>query len=352
MLNHDEQYMKMMINILDHGIEHSNRTGVKTFSVFGRTMTFDISENKIPLLTTKFVWMNGILHELLWMLSGDTTIKYLKENKINIWDNWLIPDSVIRDEEGNITDGQLPKIYQHQWRKWNDTRIIENNPRIIAEHENKGFEVKGYFTQDEKAQVVVTRQIDQIKKIEEQLKNDPNSRRIILSAWNVADIEEMALPPCHMLAQFKCEELTEEERIEVGVVENKLNDIDPHHINIKELMDERKVPLYRLNCMLVMRSNDFCAGNPFNIVQYSVLTQMLARVSNMVAGKLFYVGGDVHIYEDQLEGCVEQLGRPGTQTEPKLEIKSDKKSILDYKFEDFQLTNYQHNGKIHFPVAT
>lgn len=260
-------YLDLMKKILDEGVDRSDRTGVGTRSIFGTQMRFDLSES-FPLLTTKKVHLRSIIYELLWFLSGDTNIKFLKDNNVTIWDEWA-------DENGN-----LGPVYGKQWRRWEcaDGRII-----------------------------------DQISNVVEQIKNNPQSRRLIVNAWNVADVDKMALPPCHLLFQFYV-----------------AND--------------------RLSCMLYQRSCDFFLGVPFNIASYSLLCMMIAQQCGLKPGEFVWTGGDTHLYTNHFEQAKEQLSRT-PRALPKMIIKRKPDSIFDYKFEDFELVDYDPYPVIKAPIA-
>jgi len=250
------QYFDLMQRILDEGVEKSDRTGTGTISVFGHQMRFDLQKG-FPMLTTKKLHIRSILHELLWFLMGDTNIKYLKENGVKIWDEWA-------DEDGN-----LGPVYGYQWRSW---------PNPDGSH------------------------TDQITNLIEQIKSNPDSRRLIVNAWNVSFIDKMALPPCHTFFQFY-------------VADNKLS------------------------CQLYQRSADTFLGVPFNIASYALLTKMVAQVCGLEEGEFIHTFGDVHLYNNHLEQAQLQLTRtPGTL--PQLEINPNITSIFDFKYEDFELKNY------------
>ncbi|MDO1447420.1 thymidylate synthase [Rhodocytophaga aerolata] len=263
----ERQYLALMRDILDNGVQKGDRTGTGTLSVFGRQMRFDLS-NGFPLLTTKKLHIRSIIHELLWFLSGDTNIKYLKENGVSIWDEWA-------DENGD-----LGPVYGKQWRRWKTPNGEE---------------------------------IDQITQIVQQIKTNPNSRRHIVSAWNVADVNDMALPPCHTLFQFY-------------VAEGKLS------------------------CQLYTRSQDFFLGTPFNLASYALLVHMIAQQCELEPGDFVWTGGDVHLYSNHLEQAKIQLAREPYPM-PTLIIKRKPDSIFDYKFEDFEIVNYQAHPSIKAPIA-
>lgn len=262
-----QQYHDLIQRILKEGTKKEDRTGTGTISVFGHQMRFDLSEG-FPLVTTKKVHLRSIIHELLWFLSGDTNIRYLKENGVSIWDEWA-------DEDGN-----LGPVYGSQWRSW---------PTADGKH------------------------IDQIKKVVDQLKNNPDSRRIIVSAWNVAEIENMALPPCHAFFQFY-------------VADGKLS------------------------CQLYQRSADTFLGVPFNIASYALLTMMMAQVCGLKAGDFVHTFGDAHLYSNHIEQAKLQLSRE-IRPLPKMKINPEVKSIFDFKYEDFKLEGYDPHPHIKAAVA-
>jgi thymidylate synthase len=262
-----QQYLNLMQHILDNGSEKGDRTGTGTKSVFGYQMRFDLSKG-FPCVTTKKLHLRSIIHELLWFLQGDQNIKYLKENGVSIWDEWA-------DENGN-----LGPVYGVQWRSWE--------------------------TPD-------GRKIDQIKKLIDGIKNNPNSRRHIVSAWNVADVDDMALPPCHTLFQFY-------------VADGKLS------------------------CQLYQRSADVFLGVPFNIASYALFTMMVAQVCDLEPGDFVHTFGDAHLYNNHLEQTELQLSREPREL-PTMKINPDVKDIFGFKFEDFELLNYAPHPHIKGAVA-
>ncbi len=288
-------YLDLMQHVLDNGARKEDRTGTGTLSVFGHQMRFDLSEG-FPLLTTKKVFLRGIIHELLWFLAGDTNIKYLVDNKVGIWNEWPhanyikatgeqlpLEDFVerIRSDEAFAKEwGGIGPGYGHQWRSW---------PTPDGGH------------------------IDQIKQVVEQLKHNPDSRRIIVSAWNVAEVENMALPPCHTLFQFY-------------------------------------VADGRLSCQLYQRSADIFLGVPFNIASYALLTMMLAQVCELEPGDFVHTLGDAHLYSNHLEQTREQLSR-STYPLPQMKINPAVKDIFGFTIDDFELVGYQSHPAIKAPVA-
>ena len=251
-----KQYLDLLQRILDEGAQKGDRTGTGTLSVFGHQMRFDLSEG-FPLLTTKKLHLKSIIHELLWFLNGDTNVKYLQDNGVRIWNEWA-------DE-----DGDLGHIYGYQWRSW---------PDYSGGH------------------------IDQISEVVRQIKEDPNSRRIIVSAWNVADLDKMNLPPCHLLFQFY-------------VADGKLS------------------------LQLYQRSADTFLGVPFNIASYALLLMMMAQVCGLQPGEFIHTTGDTHLYLNHLDQARLQLTRTPRPL-PKMKINPEVKSIFDFKYEDFELVDY------------
>ncbi|ATI02548.1 MULTISPECIES: thymidylate synthase [Cycloclasticus] len=262
-----KQYLELMQDILDNGTDKEDRTGTGTRSVFGRQMRFDLSKG-FPLVTTKKLHLRSIIHELLWFLNGDTNTRYLKDHGVSIWDEWA-------DEKGD-----LGPVYGHQWRSW---------PTPSGEN------------------------IDQISEVLAQIKNTPDSRRMIVSAWNVGQIPDMALPPCHLLFQFY-------------------------------------VANGKLSCQLYQRSADFFLGVPFNIASYALLTHMVAQQANLEVGDFVWTGGDVHLYSNHFEQANLQLSRD-TLALPQLQIARKPASLFDYRYEDFEIIGYQSHAGIKAPVA-
>lgn len=260
-------YHDLMRHVLEHGHKKEDRTGTGTLSVFGYQMRFDLAEG-FPLLTTKKVHLKSIIHELLWFLQGSTNIAYLKENGVTIWDEWA-------DEQGN-----LGPVYGYQWRNW---------PKPDGTH------------------------IDQISEVVNAIKRNPDSRRLIVSAWNVADVDKMKLPPCHAFFQFY-------------VADGKLS------------------------CQLYQRSADIFLGVPFNIASYALLTMMVAQVCGLKLGDFVHTLGDAHIYLNHLDQVKEQLSREPYPL-PAMKINPDVQDIFGFRFEDFTLENYQSHPAIKAPVA-
>ncbi|MCP4423176.1 MAG: thymidylate synthase [Chloroflexi bacterium] len=262
-----EQYLDLLRHVRDNGVRKEDRTGVGTLSVFGYQMRFDLSAG-FPAVTTKKLHLRSIIHELLWFLQGDTNVKYLRDNRVTIWDEWA-------DEKGD-----LGPVYGYQWRSW---------PARDG------------------------RKIDQITRLIDRVKSNPDSRRHIVSAWNAADVDEMAIPPCHTLFQFY-------------VAESKLS------------------------CQLYQRSADLFLGVPFNIASYALLTMMIAQVTGYEPGEFVHTFGDAHLYLNHLEQTDLQLSREPLPL-PTMKINPDVTSIFDFRYEDFELENYQSHPHIKAPIA-
>lgn len=342
-----KQYLALMQDILDNGVVKKDRTGVGTLSVFGRQLRFDLKEG-FPLVTTKKVHLKSIIHELLWFLNGDTNVKYLQENGVKIWDAWA-------NEEGD-----LGPVYGKQWREWRDCKVVEcHDVRRTQQLMQRGYKYIGNMKEDGTTYLVYEKAHDQISKVIQQLREDPDSRRIIVSAWNVPDLDDMALNPCHNYFQFYTTEMTLLERLdwyEVNEPEKFANaplinheDIDDEE-RLHETLDREGIPRRKLSCFYMMRSNDYLLGAPFNVASYALLTHMIAQQLNMVPDELVYSGVDVHLYSNHLEQAKLQLTREPYPL-PKLVIKRKPDSIFDYKFEDFELVGYQSHDTIKAPIA-
>ncbi|EBS5527763.1 thymidylate synthase [Salmonella enterica subsp. enterica serovar Telelkebir] len=337
-----KQYLALMQDILDNGVVKKDRTGVGTLSVFGRQLRFDLKEG-FPLVTTKKVHLKSIIHELLWFLNGDTNVKYLQENGVKIWNEWA-------NEEGN-----LGPVYGKQWREWRDCKVVEcHDVGRTQQLMQRGYKYIGNIKEDGTTYLVYEKPHDQISKVIQQLREDPDSRRIIVSAWNVADLDDMALNPCHNYFQFYTTEMTVLERLN-WFEENEPEKFANTPLNndekvLHETLDREGVPRRKLSCFYMMRSNDVALGKPFNIASYALLTHMVAQQVNMVPDELVYSGVDVHLYLNHLEQIKLQLTREPYPL-PKLVIKRKPDSIFDYKYEDFEVVGYQSHPHIAMPVA-
>jgi len=311
-----QQYLDLLTDIIENGTDKGDRTGTGTRSVFGRMLRFDLNAG-FPLLTTKKVHLKSIIHELLWFLSGDTNNNTLKENGVRIWDEWA------------LEDGRLGPIYSKQWVNWEDTKMIR--PEGIAKYREQGYTFHGLVLDEVTGHpiAVVRRTINQIQNVIDTLKKNPNSRRIIVSAWNPADLPDesispqdnvrngkAALPACHTLFQF--------------YVQNG-----------------------KLSCMMLQRSCDSQLGAPFNIASYALLTMMIAQQCDLELGEYIHVTGDTHLYQDHLQDPTivqEQLSRDPRPL-PKMRFARKPDSIFDYKYEDFILEDYNPHPAIKAKVS-
>lgn len=339
------QYHGLLREVLATGAVKKDRTGTGTTSIFGPQMRFDLRDG-FPLVTTKRCHLRSIIHELLWFLNGDTNIKYLNDNNVTIWDEWA-------DESGN-----LGPVYGKQWRDWVDIKTV----LLWDEEGQQTLEAKGYErlgnddAPSSQCQVYYRRSTDQISTVLEQLRNDPDNRRIIVSAWNVGELGEMALAPCHSFFQFYTRELSLEERVNWAEANDNELWSDYTHATFVDIdtrnawLDRANVPSRALSCQLYQRSADCFLGVPFNIASYALLIHMVAQQVNMVPHEFVWTGGDVHIYSNHMEQVNVQLQRQ-PKALPKLIIKRKPDSIFEYKFEDFELTGYDPHGKISAPVA-
>ena len=262
-----KQYLSLLKHVLENGVSKSDRTGTGTRSVFGYQMRFDLSA-RFPLLTTKKLHLRSIIHELLWFLRGETNVKYLQDNRVSIWDEWA------------DAEGELGPVYGKQWRSW----AAPNGESI-----------------------------DQITEVLKTLRTNPDSRRLIVSAWNVADVPQMALPPCHLLFQFYVAE-------------------------------------GRLSCQLYQRSADIFLGVPFNIASYALLTMMVAQATDLKPGEFVHTLGDAHLYDNHLSQAQQQLEREPRPL-PTMQLNPEVKDLFEFKFEDFSLENYDPHPHISAPVA-
>lgn len=342
MNNVDKQYLKLLEYILENGVIKEDRTGTGTISIFDYSMTFDMAEG-FPLLTSKKVFTKGVIHELIWFLRGDTNIKYLVDNDVHIWNGDAYKNYISKTNEykGDWPDtmdefikriktddvfankwGDLGKIYGHGWRNWNGK----------YKEFNDEFGGKG---------------IDQIENLIRDLKTTPDSRRLLVSAWNVSEIEDMVLPPCHFGFQCYTEKISLKERIKWWCDSLNKNTSFAEDAT-DEFLDQRGVPNRKLILKWFQRSVDVPLGLPFNIASYALLLHLLARECNMIADKLIFNGGDCHIYQNQIDGVKEQLTR---ETYKLPHIKLNNKSFFDIEYGDINIISYQCSDVIKFPLS-
>ena len=384
----EKAYLSIVNDIIENGTKHQDRTGVGTRAVFGRMMEFDLTDNKIPMLSTRKVPTRFMPIELVWFISGDTNIKYLLDNNVNIWNSWVNADTAVYDndpknyikeleKQGVIKlDEHFKEVYNHmdvsavnavvsmltgkqvpdsrllsgsigdgaygaQWRKWEDIRTVsveelpaladkgykelarfnENVETKVADRDHDTLEVKGYKNiTDVVERVIVQKKIDQLKEVIDQIQNNENSRRIIVSAWNPGRLDQMQLPPCHSLFQF----------------------------NVRRGEDGTKY----LTCSLFCRSQDLLVGTLANVAQYAMLTHMIAQVTGCVAERLVWFGSNVHIYENQIEAALDHVQRLPLRNNVRVALNKEITNIDDFKPEDIKITGYDNYlSPIKYPVA-
>lgn len=416
-----KQYLDMMRLVRETGAFKQDRTGTGTYSIFAHQMRFNLADG-FPLVTTKRTHLKSIIHELLWFLQGSTNIRYLKENGVKIWDEWVLDGTaeyvdlslnerwaiytkdidawqahihkeaannellglypqVMRhlrigtDEEQHavldshrigawkyaagedkgdpvprkrLVAGELGPVYGSQWRSWPKIDIVNNE---IADLSKELWD-EVYHAADQNTYAIYNESIDQISNLVDQLKRNPDSRRLIVSAWNPAEVDEMALPPCHCLFQFYTAPLTWEERWHIA--EEQGYNVDEYRgcvmSDIMVIFDQWEIPSRKLSCQLYQRSCDVFLGVPFNIASYALLTMMVAQVTNMVPGEFIWTGGDIHIYSNHLEQVDLQLTRT-PHALPKMKINPDVKDLFGFTIDDFELVDYVHDAAISAPIA-
>lgn len=377
MNNLDSQYLSLLDDIIKNGNVKQTRSG-QVLSVFGRMMRFNLKEG-FPLLTTKKVFYKGIIHELLWFLKGDTNIKYLVDNNVNIWNDdayrWFkalnknkfpiltkLEERLsyeISDSNNNVIKS-FDKFVDliHTTSKDNFIEYVKNNYSITCSfirNDNGKLAILELYRFGDLGDVYGKQwrnfngyDIDQISGVIEGLRVNPDDRRHILMAWNPAQLKSMALPPCHYCATFYTRELSIKERFDLysEVHKDDLSSFDTNGIQF-----DNEIPKRELSCSFKMRSNDFCCGAPFNIAQYALLTHMIAHCLNMTVGDLVYVGDDVHVYTNHIEEAKEQLGNdPNKFDLPKLWLNPQINNIDDFKFEDIKIENYESYPSIKYPL--
>ena len=333
------------------GYESSNRTSVDTISNPFQSSRYDLTGCAIPLLTQKRIFLKPLLVELEWYLKGTGDIAFLRENGVTIWDQWA-------DEEG-----QLGEVYGVQWRRWKDTRYVTKDQADLFTH--RGFKIIDTVSN----MAVVHREIDQLQNMVDLLRNTPDSRRILLSAWNAAAIDDMRLPPCHMVWQLCSKVLPDEIRASIcydrGVAEREygivskfvgfadymdVHSFDPADVN-PEMMDQLELPTRGIFGGTYQRSVDVPVGLPFNIAGYSILTHFLAEITGHIAVDYSHFGGDVHVYVDQLDGVEEYLSREAIDCIPRVFFPSEWKELDDFKWDGVRIEGYKHHPAIKFPVT-
>lgn len=364
----DKQYQDLLKNIIENGREKGDRTGTGTISIPFSTLNFDMSEG-FPLLTTKKVFTKAIVHELLWFMNGDTNIKYLEDNGVTIWTSDAYREYVKKIKEFTDTDiltkenfslaiknnpefakkfGALGPVYGHQWRHWNHLEWTKTEHKDPTNgNAMLKWNLKG---------------IDQIQQVMDKLINNPDDRRIMVSAWNVAEIDSMALPPCHYGFQLYTEELTWEERKELLTPEQYYQGKDKNGYDIgfgyispftdffiNKYLDDFNIPKRRISLIWDQRSCDTFLGIPFNIASYGILLHMFAQQANMVPDRLIGSLKNVHIYNNHKDQCLEQISREPREL-PKLELRKAK-DIFSYTYEDVKFVNYNPHDKIEGAIS-
>ena len=395
MNNVDKQYLTLMREILDHGTLKHTRAG-DTLSIFGKMMEFNLQEG-LPLLTTKKVFYKGAIHELLWFLKGDTNIKYLVDNNVHIWDDdayrWFKsldfksykvknPECIEGmykldrcifeldelDCKFSITNDEEEEVISYDIGEFNNQTMKKEH--FINTFVKGGAKLKRKFVYNDRVirgDVIYTfgdlgpvygkqwrgfgiKKADQINNIINSLKNNPDDRRMLCTALNPDVLDEVALPPCHVMFQFYTRKLTHQERF-TWLQENGDNKYDEWKTATKERLDGLGVPERELSISFSMRSNDAPLGLPLNMLEYSILCHIIANICNMTVGRLIYFGGDIHIYTNQIEACKEQLERKGFDKLPKLIIKRKLENIDDINYDDLEIVNYNSDPVIKFPLS-
>jgi thymidylate synthase len=323
------QYLDLLKTVLETGDVRDGRNG-SVHSIFGYQMRFDLSKG-LPIVTTKKINVHAVIHELIWFLRGDTNVRYLEENNVKIWSDWA-------DENGD-----LGPIYSSQWTSWLSTKYVLNKQRLLEEELNQyksnvnlssilrdnnsvnlSFDLNDNYKDNNK----LTKSIDQIQNVINQIKTDPYSRRLIVSAWNVDFIEDMALPPCHTMFQFYVSS-----------------------INGKDVSENNQSNKRKLSCQLYQRSGDVFLGIPFNIASYSILTHIIAHLCDLEVGEFIHTIGDAHLYSNHISQAKLQLTRE-TLPLPSIKILCDKNTLYkDIKYEDIQISNYQHHSFIKADIS-
>lgn len=328
-----KQYLEQLKDVYQNGRDKNDRTGTGTRSKFGMQARYSLKYGALPIVTTKEVHLPSVLHELLWFISGDTNTKYLTDNGVRIWNEWA-------DAHGN-----LGPVYGFQWRHWPK---VSSNPfgRCVDSKGNKLYSDNG--------------EVDQLKTVIETIKTNPDSRRIIVSAWNVAHLDEMALPPCHLLYQFNTEEMSHHERVDwlhqsdEQVWNNYMDDLyGTDDMDPDEVLDILKVPRRWLDCMMYQRSADMFLGVPFNITSYSILTHMIGEVTNTAPRDFVHTIGDAHIYHNHLDQVELQLSREplSEKGSARIWLNHGISEIDEFTINDIEISNYNCHPKILGKVA-
>jgi thymidylate synthase len=344
-----QNYLDLVKDIRTNGILKEDRTGTGTYSVFGRQLRFDLSKGRLPVVTTKEVHLKSIIHELLYFISGESNIEALREAEVKIWDPWV----------GD--DGEAGPIYGVQWNHWKDTRLIDTD--LLYQYESEGY--KPLSSKIVKGQFVVQRKINQLKEAIRLLKEEPDSRRILVSAWNVAELEDMVLPPCHLLFQFYTTPLRTGDRHELfvnafperrGELERLKHQVtkgvtaDECFRELENWFDQAQVPKRKLSCQLTMRSVDVGIGLPYNITSYALLTAMVAQVTGLIPDELIISTGDTHLYTNLIESLDLQLTREPLPS-PVLHLNTEVTNLWAFRLEDIVVKDYNAHPAIKMQVS-
>ena len=371
----DTEYFRIVNDILTNGRLKKNRTGVDTIGIFGAQAKYNVDLNAFPLLTTKKVHWPAIVHELLWFISGSTNIKYLVDNNVRIWNEWAYkkysdwwenrakfytsPENMERE----IPARQENKLTQEEFvEKIKFDESFANRWGELGEGTYGGmWRAFPFYTMDNEfvgsstvtgqgSESWVFGQVDQLQKVIDKLKTNPDDRRMIVSAWHPYWVDHCALPPCHCLFHFHTEELTLDERIDILQKQVGPVNLPKSEMWIIQKLNEENIPHRRLNCLLYQRSQDTALGCPFNVASYSLLTAMIAQVVNMVPGTFTHSTGDTHIYVNLIDGVKLQLTREPKKL-PKVWLNPEVKSLFDFKYDDIKLLDYEFHPTIKFDVA-
>jgi thymidylate synthase len=345
---------------LTNGKVKKNRTGIDTIGIFGAQAKYDVDLDAFPILTTKKVHFPAIVHELLWFISGDTNIKYLVDNNVRIWNEWAYEKykkgwGINADIKDYSSDGKISRILSLD----EFVERIKNDNEFATKWGELGEGTYGgmwrafpFYTGDDSVVDwnITSGEVDQLQKVIDKLKSNPDDRRMIVSAWHPYWVDHCALPPCHCLFQFHTEELTLEERIEILQKQVGPVNLPKSEMWVIQKLAEENIPCRRLNCLLYQRSQDTALGNPFNVASYSLLTAMIAQTVNMTTGTFTHSTGDTHIYVNHLDGLKLQLTREPKKL-PKLWLNPEVKSLFDFKYDDIKLLDYEFHPTIKFDVA-
>lgn len=353
----EDNYASLLKEVLNTGVICSNRTGINTKAMEGISSNYLLLGNCIPLLARKKIFTKSLLVELEWYLKGETNIKFLKDNGVGIWDQWA-------DENGD-----LGPVYGKQWRNWVDTKVVTADECNKLSLPQRGYVNLGRVENTDK--FVFQKSYDQLQDAIDKLNNNPDDRRIIISAWNVGEINDMQLPPCHAFWQLISRELEEKDRFIVALTLGKVHNDHGYDSNeckffneyvtkhecldfeeVVYMMNRYQIPKRRLSCLLYQRSVDTFIGMPFNIAGYSILTHFFAHLTNHFADSFFHFGGDVHVYQDHIDGIKEYLQRDiGKDYSPKVFFPLEWNKLEDFKWEDVKIVDYEPMSAIKVPVA-